>query len=168
MTLFISALVGALLSILLWPFLYPFTEDFAQTMVVKWLGKTHATKNMKLAGVWIQKWIVLDSKNFQKENEMEVKLHQFGKKIYGTVDPGVSPEKICGYKIFGKIDKGMYVTGTWEDSVDGSSYKGVFQLYIHKYATHMSGKWMGYSEKNEIKTGEWLWRRKEEKEYKSS
>jgi len=161
MTSFIWAIVGALFSIFLWPFIYPFIEDFAQSIVVKWLGKTHATKSMKLAGVWVQKWIVIDSKNFPKENEAEVKLYQFGKKIYGAVESGIST-----YKIFGKIDKGMYVTGTWEDYIDGNNYKGAFQLYIHKYASHMTGKWVGYSETNEIKTGEWLWRRKEEKEYK--
>jgi hypothetical protein len=91
-----------------------------------------------------------------------VAIYQLGKKVFGRIN---SDDR--SYIIKGSIDKDMFLTGTWEDYVDGNNYNGAFQLYIHKYGTHMTGKWVGFSEHNKIKTGDWFWRRLEESEYKS-
>ena len=157
-------LIGALLSIFLYPVIMPFIEGPIQDFLTKILGKTSRLfikKKIRLTGDWMQVWVVDVSKNFPVENEAKVTLYQIGKQVYGRVEH----EKSI-YTIKGTIDKEMYLTGVWDDLRDGNNYKGAFQLYIHKYSTHMTGKWVGYSENNFIKAGDWFWRRVEEQDYK--
>jgi len=162
----ISTLIGALLSIILYPLIIPFIEEPAHKLLSLIIGKhsgIFVKKKNRLAGKWMQVWVVDESRNFPKENEAEVAIYQLGKKVFGRIN---SNDK--SYIIKGSIDKDMFLTGTWEDYIDGNNYNGAFQLYIHKYGTHMTGKWVGFSELNKIKTGDWYWRRIEESEYKSA
>lgn len=157
-------LLGAFLSILFYPVIIPFIENPIQTFLLKVFGKSAGfiyKKKNRLTGEWIQVWHVKESNYFPSDNESKVTLSQFGKKVHGKVDNGKN-----AYTIIGTIDKEMYLTGIWEDAQEGNIYKGAFQLYIHKYASHMTGKWVGYSEKNIINTGDWYWRRIEKNEYK--
>lgn len=157
-------LLGALLSIILYPLIIPFIEGPIQSFLTKIIGKGSGIfikKKIKLSGEWVQIWVVEDSANFPSENEAKVLLTQIGKQVYGRVTHGNT-----SYTIKGTIEKDMYLTGIWDDIHDGNNYKGAFQLYIHKYASHMTGKWLGYSEKNVIKTGDWHWKRVDQDDYK--
>ena len=157
-------LLGAFLSILLYPFIIPFIESPIQDFLLKISGKSvgfFIKKKIRLRGEWMQVWNIKESSYFPSENEAKVTLYQIGKNVHGKVENGKS-----AYTIIGTIDKEIYLTGIWEDAQEGNIYKGAFQLYIHKYASHMTGKWVGYSEKNIINTGDWYWRRIDEEEYK--
>lgn len=157
-------LLGALLSILLYPLIIPFIEGPFQQFLTRILGKASGLfvkKKIRLSGEWVQVWIVDGSVNFPRENEAHVSLSQIGRQVYGQV-----LHNKTSYTIRGTIDKDMYLTGIWDDLQDGNNYKGAFQLYIHKYGSHMTGKWLGFSEKNVIRTGDWLWRRVDETDYK--
>lgn len=157
-------LLGALLSIILYPVIMPFIEGPIQIFLAKCFGNPTSfflKRKIRLSGEWMQVWVVDGSTNFPNENESSVIFGQFGKKVYGEARHDKS-----NFTINGTIDRDLFVTGLWEDVSDGNNYKGSFQLYIHKYATHMTGKWVGYSENNTIRTGEWLWRRITENEYR--
>jgi len=164
MTTLLWTLLGALLSIILYPFIIPFIEGPIQdflTRIASKASRIFIKKKIKLTGEWVQVWVVEDSKNFPDENEAKVTLAQIGKQVYGRIQ-----HEKNSYTIKGTIDKDMYLTGIWDDLQDGNTYKGAFQLYIHKYANQMTGKWVGYSEKNLIKTGDWYWRRVDQSDYK--
>ncbi len=164
MVTFLWTLLGALLSIILYPIIIPFIETPLHLRLIKLLSRKRQNslrKKTSLQGNWVQKWITSNSQNFSDENEGDVQLYQIGKQVYGSIQHEKS-----NFSISGTIDKDMYLTGVWEDLTDGNNYKGAFQLYIFKYGTHMAGKWVGYSETNNINTGDWVWKRHEQSDYK--
>jgi len=159
-------IIGAVLSIILYPVLNPLIE----TPIQKFLSKLFGSKSRRLfrtkttlKGEWIQCWIVKGSKNFPEKNEATIKLYQFGKLIHGEAKHSKG-----SFIVRGTIENEKHLTGIWEDKVKGNTYSGSFQLYIHKYSNHMTGKWLGFSESNKIREGDWLWKRLNESDYKTT
>jgi hypothetical protein len=51
----------------------------------------------------------------------------------------------------------FYVTGTWENIVEGMQYHGAFQLFLHPDGQKMEGVWVGFDSRNHIQHGWWHW-----------
>ena len=51
------------------------------------------------------------------------------------------------------------MTGKWFDKLKGATYGGAFQFRIHLGGDAMSGKWLGFNENGEIRSGVWEWKR---------
>jgi hypothetical protein len=151
----ILLIVGAIISAIVFIILAPFVEKPINNFLVRILNKTRISylfrPKTSIEGLWKQKWNVGQSTHFHNSNEADTILKQINKTIYGEY---ISGERI--YRLQGKIERDQYLTGTWEDISEGNVYFGAFQLYIHIHATHMTGKWIGFSsDSNTIKSGDW-------------
>jgi hypothetical protein len=146
------AIVGAVLGLLLTLFVQPFVEDKTLGLIVRKLGSTKRTKQ-SLAGDWIHMWSV-ESSNYPPLNGSPVSISQLRNHISAKFE-----ESGRTYCVSGEVSQGSYVTGTWYDESDGSTYHGAFQLKIHPKDESMKGKWIGFSNSGEIKVGSWDWQR---------
>ena len=147
--------VGALFGLLLTLFVQPFIEGAAQGFLVRTFGSARRTKQ-KLSGQWLQEWQV-ESNNVPPINPSHVELKQLGRRVSAKFQSLGRT-----YCVNGEISQGTYVTGTWYDEAEGSTYHGAFQLRIRPKNDEMIGRWIGFAESGEIKTGPWKWRRIED------
>lgn len=109
---------------------------------------------VSLTGKWTQKWCV-KSKHYPPQNESEAEVTQIGSEFNAISSIQGRP-----FVIRGQIQSGNVVTGTWYDRQGAGTYFGAFQLVIDPIPTKMEGKWIGFSSKNVVKEGQWIWRRK--------
>lgn len=111
---------------------------------------------LSLTGKWAERWNVT-SKTFKANNASNAEIMQIGERLYGT-------SKANGrvYLLEGQIEHGDIFSGRWFDQQKGATYCGMFQLRIRGDAQEMKGQWIGFSSSSgEIKSGTWLWRRRE-------
>ncbi|HEY0018531.1 MAG TPA: hypothetical protein VGC13_19645 [Longimicrobium sp.] len=151
---FLWAAVGALVGLVLTVFVQPFIEGAAHGVLVRTFGSARRRKQL-LAGTWQQQWAV-ESTNFPPVNPSTVQMKQLGKRVSAKF---ASAGRM--YFVNGEVSQGTYLTGTWYDEAEGSTYHGAFQLRIRPNNDSMVGKWVGFGESGEIKTGVWEWRRVE-------
>lgn len=146
------ALIGAIFGLLLTLFVQPFLESTSSSLLVRIFGSTRR-KKQSLSGPWQQKWHV-ESTSAPSANESTLQLKQLGRRVSAEF-------KSLGrtYCINGEISQGTYLTGSWYDEAEGSTYHGAFQLRIRPNDDAMIGKWIGFAESGEIKGGLWEWRR---------
>lgn len=146
--------LGAILGLLLAVFIQPLVENQALDILVKWFGSRTQRRKQSLAGAWHQRWHV-DSKSFSSSNEdQNVVVTQLRNRI-------ITKHETDGrtYHTTGTLAQDQYVTGTWYDEVEGSSYYGAFQLRVLPGAEAMLGRWIGFGTDGAIKTGIWEWKR---------
>lgn len=149
---FLWAAVGAVIGLVLTLFVQPFVEGAAHGALVRAFGSGRPRKQ-SLAGSWQQQWSV-DSANYPPINPSRVEMKQLGKRVSAKFQSLGRT-----YFINGEISQGMYLTGTWYDEAEGSTYHGAFQLRIRPKDDSMIGRWVGFGESGEIKTGAWEWHR---------
>lgn len=145
---FIGAVFGLVLTLLAQPFL----ENPVSGFLVRLLGSAQRTKQ-SLAGNWQQQWSV-ESTTSPSKNSSQVELKQLGRRVSAKFESLGRT-----YCVSGEISQGTHLTGTWYDEAEGSTYHGAFQLRISPKDDSMIGKWVGFAESGEIKTGVWEWKR---------
>jgi hypothetical protein len=106
-----------------------------------------------LSGRWIQNWKVV-SDRFPPENPAEAEITQIGSRF-----EAISTVHGRTWVINGEIQRGNVVTGRRYDREKGATYFGAFQLIIEPMPDRMTGKWIGFSQDNRVKEGDWEWRR---------
>ena len=150
MLLIVGALLGSVTSL----FLTPLTKDKVQLFLIKVVGASKLRKPQNLDGIWSTRWHVKSSSFPPIVEDPEVKVKSLGNKISGTF-------KVAGRKkhFIGSIDKDKFITGTWHDEMEGTTYHGAFQLQILPNAEIFEGIWIGFSKNNDIKSGKWEWKR---------
>lgn len=111
---------------------------------------------VSLSGRWHQIWHVKSS-NHKKENAGIAELRQMGSSIVGTTESDNRQ-----FMIEGEIERGDMLTGRWYDRERGTTYFGALQLRIFPIPNKMVGKWIGFSHKGKVKSGDWEWTRVDE------
>jgi hypothetical protein len=112
------------------------------------------SKPIRLSGKWEQYWNA-NSTTFNEEidRHSNVEIKQLSSYCYGEFS-----SKQISYCVFGRIED-KFLLGEWYDANDKLGYFGTFQLQVIDSKT-MVGIWIGHSHKrNEIKYGEWTWKR---------
>jgi hypothetical protein len=107
-----------------------------------------------LNGHWNQVWSVESSKNFDKSNSSTANVQHVGNTFYTSI----KAKDHC-FEVNGKIERNMFITGTWSNSLKRASYFGSFQLFIDPSHNKLSGQWVGFNSQNEIRSGKWEWTR---------
>ena len=110
---------------------------------------------VSLSGKWMQNWKV-SSRRYPKANPAEAEVTQIGSQFNA-----LSLVKGRPFLIRGLVQRGNVVTGTWHEREGGATYFGAFQLIIDPIPNRMVGKWIGFTDNNQIKEGEWIWSRLE-------
>ena len=125
----------------------------AQALLVRLLGWVPLRKAASFKGSWTVAWHV-DSTSYKPvEIHPDVHVRQFGSRLFATL-----PGRPIEWHVFGTVDAGRYVTGTWKDRSAGG-YHGSFQLTVNPADRNMSGLWIGFSRNGTIKHGEFNWTR---------
>lgn len=106
---------------------------------------------VSLSGKWRQVWNV-KSTNYPASNKSIADVRQIGNRFDAICEVDGRP-----FVVKGEIQGGNMLTGTWADREQGPAYFGAFQFRIHPKCRSMSGKWIGFSESGEIKSGDWHW-----------
>ncbi|HXB26843.1 MAG TPA: nucleotide-binding protein [Gemmatimonadaceae bacterium] len=106
---------------------------------------------VSLSGNWHQMWAV-ESGNYPPKNESTAELRQLGNRVDAAWE---TDGRV--FIVNGEIQRGDMLTGTWSDRERGPAYFGAFQLKIDPKCRRMTGKWVGFSQSGEIKTGDWVW-----------
>lgn len=109
--------------------------------------------SVSLSGLWTQNWKVVSS-HYPLENPAEATVTQIGSQFNALSTVEGRP-----FFIRGEVQRGNVVTGTWYDREGGATYFGAFQLVIDPVPTRMRGRWIGFSDSNQVKEGEWEWTR---------
>lgn len=108
---------------------------------------------VSLSGRWEQNWKVVSSR-YPPENPTTAEVTQIRNRFDALATVQGRP-----FVIRGEIQRGNVVTGTWYDREGGATYFGAFQLIIDPIPNRMVGKWIGFSDRNCVKEGDWEWRR---------
>ena len=108
---------------------------------------------VSLTGKWVQSWCVKSS-HYPSKNGAEAEVTQIGSQFNAISSIQGRPFAICG-----QVQRGNVVTGTWHDREGGATYFGAFQLIVDPIPNRMVGRWIGFSSKNRVKEGEWIWER---------
>jgi hypothetical protein len=149
----IGALVGLLLSMLASLFITPVFADRAKSFLVRRFGA--GRESQRIGGYWRIKWRIDGDDTWRGIDRAPAVIRQLGDRVSGRFQWGDRK-----FQIDGKIDRDMYLTGTWQDKIEGVSHHGVFQLVIHLHALKMKGRWLGFSiQNNAINSGDWEWLR---------
>lgn len=113
-------------------------------------------QRLSLTGPWSENWNVV-SNTYNARNSSRATILQVGERVYGQSEANGRV-----YLLDGDIEHGDIVSGRWYDRQRGPTYSGTFQLRIRGDAQEMSGRWVGFSSSSgKIKSGNWLWRRRE-------
>jgi hypothetical protein len=145
---------GAVLGLLLALFVQPLLEDHARGVLIRLVGKFTLRTRSSLAGCWNSVWAI-DGAALDTAAEMRnIVLHQVGTRVAGTfLWHGRT------YRLLGNRLTPNFVSGTYEDTVEGYTLHGAFQLEVYPKEQFMVGRWMGFNRHNRIVEGAWEWKR---------
>jgi hypothetical protein len=123
---------------------------------------TQAHKNLNtedgsrpaLAGSWDLTWVV-ESQHFNLVNPYNLELAQVGNRVLGEYT--AQPLTGSSFPVYfdGTIE-GQVLTGRWR----GSGYSGAFHLAIDLTWNKMTGRWIGQSQSEGVKSGLYQWVRR--------
>ncbi|MBN1184207.1 MAG: hypothetical protein JXB49_18100 [Bacteroidales bacterium] len=106
----------------------------------------------KLKGIWKSKYKYLAGSNSKIEQHL-IKIVQFGDYIFGE---NLTAKKHW-YKIMGKLENGIYLTGKWRNSKENDIHHGAFQFSVKPNGNEMNGMWIGFDDKSIAQSGNWKW-----------
>lgn len=81
-----------------------------------------------------------------------MELRRIGNYVVGRNVAG----RFYKHKLRGRV-RDSYLTGTWENILEGVRYHGAFQFFLLPDGSKMEGSWVGYNRRNEIQHGWWHW-----------
>jgi hypothetical protein len=132
--------------------LFPHITEIASSVLAKLFGWLPVQGKTDLSNCTWQTTFEVESDRFPKKvTDEEVKIRQFGNRVFIKFKTAS-----LDFIARGVIDSGRYVTGTWQDKIQGG-YHGAFQLIIDPVTRDMSGRWIGYSTQGVVKQGLWIW-----------
>lgn len=156
----LSLLLGGLFGLALTLFVQPLIEDRAQGFLVRVLGHFWIQPKESLAGTW-SSIMIKDGLLLNRDNEItSIQLSEVRNRIAGTFT-----WKGREYRLLARRHANQYVTGTYEDIVQGFTFQGAFQLQILPNEKVMVGRWLGFNAQNQIIEGPWEWRRENHDTY---
>jgi hypothetical protein len=141
----LSLVLGVILTILI--------KEPIHKWLIKLLGGMAPRRRRGVKGLWRATHSGESDGLATKEINL-IELRQFGKHVIGKNLSGSDR-----YRLEGKLNTQIHLTGIWESVVDDSIYNGAFQLMISPKGDTMEGRWIGFSKKGYIKHGIWVWER---------
>jgi hypothetical protein len=152
-----NTIFAAVVCIVLTILFYSFLDNWFQVFIVRALWRLKIPSKHNLSGKWTHRWHVT-SVSFPAINEIKgVEIKQFRNWIYAQYHVRDNQQKLYTYKVKGRIQNDMIITGTWKDVEPGHRYNGCFQLYIDLNENHLIGYWTGVSSDAKIKSDKWEW-----------
>jgi hypothetical protein len=150
----LSLVLGGFFGLALTLFVQPLIEDKAQGFLVRTVASFWIRPRGSLAGKW-SSVMLRDGLPLNRDNEIKnIQLSEVQNKIAGTFT-----WKERTYRLLASRHANQYLTGTYEDTVDGFTFQGAFQLQILPNENAMVGRWVGFNAQNKIIEGSWEWRR---------
>ncbi|HEV2177400.1 MAG TPA: hypothetical protein VGW33_09395 [Terriglobia bacterium] len=121
------------------------------------LGRFTRRGARNVRGIWR---VSYDYRTGGKKGETRVEkhlieLHQFGSRVWGRNITGAKH----WYRIFGRLEREIHLTGFWENILADNIYHGTFQFLVDWEGNKMQGAWLGFNKRNEIQHGSWHWER---------
>lgn len=160
--LFTNSFVGGVVTSLVAAALFPAVAEVLGSCFAKLFGWLPVKGRTNLSNcAWRTTFHVQSSRFPAEVTDENVKVRQFGKRVFIKFKTAS-----LDFLARGVIDSGRYVTGTWQDRIEGG-YHGAFQLIIDPVNRNMAGKWIGYSTSGVVKEGEWIWIRNPRKAKKT-
>lgn len=141
----LSLLLGIVITVIL-------TEPIHYRLI-KILGGITPRKKRGVKGLWKATYSFERDGITESETNL-LELRQVGDYVIGKNLTGND-----WYKIEGKINSQTYLTGVWECTSEDSIYNGAFQFIISPSGDSMEGKWVGFSRRQCIYHGIWVWER---------
>jgi hypothetical protein len=148
----LSVLLGIVATIL-GGLLFPGVQEAVYGFLIRSFSWLRLRRRADFAGAWRSGWHVQSEKYPSVVVDEAAHIRQIGNRIYAKSQ---TPTFVC--HLFGKIDSGRYITGTWYDEMEGG-YHGAFQFIVDPATGNFSGKWIGYSTSGVVKEGNWEWER---------
>jgi len=116
-----------------------------------------ATDNT-LSGIWKSEYVFHNSiRNTDATSTHYVRLHPQADELVAESLPGVNDSYVIARL---RIDDNI-ATGTWQEVTSpsgdykGTIYYGALQLNINPERTQMTGQWVGFDRKMQVKNGPW-------------
>ncbi|MET3906773.1 hypothetical protein ABID59_001104 [Bradyrhizobium sp. S3.3.6] len=104
---------------------------------------------------WTQEWQA-QTERYPKGYPSELKLYRFMNLLSAEFYDSENPNPTGDYRIVAVIDSNR-ITGTWKDCRP-IGYYGTFQLLLSYKRDEANGKWVGFSNKGMVRTGNWVWK----------
>jgi hypothetical protein len=140
----VPLILGVVLTILL--------QDRLQWILARILSGVVPRSARNVKGIWEARY-TYESNGQTKEERQLVELRQLGKHVRGK---NLTAHRHW-YKMRGKLELEIYLTGVWETITEGDIYHGAFQFVVRPEGNAMEGKWIGFNNKQEINHGPWQW-----------
>jgi hypothetical protein len=113
-------------------------------------------KYRSLVGIW-ETTFEYNVEGIEHKNTHLFEIKQFANFIYGkNITPG---QNGCWYRIQGKIDANIYVTGIWFSAEGSDIHHGAIQFVIATDGKTMEGMWIGFNRHHHVQPGPWQWRK---------
>jgi hypothetical protein len=140
----VSLVFGVLLS-------GPLTRLWSLVAQLAWEGRVR-----RISGYWNSCYRYVNSRGELVQHHDVVRLDQWGTYISGKNEGWADHS----YKIEGQFRQQEIVSGTWHSVRQEDTYHGTFQLHVSVDGQRMVGKWLGNSNRGEIRYGEWVWQKR--------
>ena len=118
----------------------------------------------RLRGLWQTEWEYLRHGKMVKSKDV-IEIHQEGRWIHGRATnisvSGPHDRVTLDYEISGSVSPNGVVEGRWRNLDRSSEYRGHFQGRVVDERL-VSLKWIGLSQKEGVRGGEWHWRSRDE------
>jgi hypothetical protein len=118
--------------------------------IIKLVGGMAPRRRCGVKGLWKATHSGEQSGSTTSETNL-IELRQIGKHVIGKNLTGDDR-----YRLEGKLNTQIHLTGIWESVVDDNIYNGAFQLMISPKGDTMEGRWVGFSKKGYINHGTWV------------
>jgi len=145
----VSAFAGLLITVL-------FQDQISVALVRAHRGFRSNRSSRNLSGNWYSYFVVTSERGasdsaLAMSRILTIRLRQVGDKV-----AGVGVEMSRNYSAMATFQHN-YLTGTWQNAIDGRYSWGAFQLHCHSNGDWMAGKFVGKDSNNHINHGIWLW-----------
>jgi hypothetical protein len=151
---FLLAIPGSIIATWILGSLLPIAAGFN---TIRFLAK--ARQKFKADGLfdgsWTQEWQAHTEK-YPKGYPSALKLYRFMNLLSAEFYDSEAPSPQGDYRIVAVID-GNKITGTWKDCRP-IGYYGTFQILLSYKRDEANGKWVGFSNKAIVRTGNWVWK----------
>jgi len=138
-------LLGVILTLIL--------EERLPWSIARLLNVVLPKPRRNVRGLWRARYTYLGEDGQEKHEEQVIELRQLGKHVWGRNHTA----RQHWYKMRGRLELEMYLTGVWENTPEGDIFHGAFQFAVCPEGNRMQGKWIGFDSHNNIQSGPWYW-----------
>jgi hypothetical protein len=123
----------------------------AQYVVARFLGRYFGRAPRGIKGLWIAEYDYLDENDEARHITQLLEFRQFGKYVFAK---SLTRDDHSQW-LRAKLENSIYLTGTWSNMLEGTTYHGAFQVLVNAKGTILEGKWLGFDSKQRIQHGNW-------------